>query len=289
VTNAFFAACLGAAVGLGLFLIIRGTSGTTVPLTSLVDELHRPRRTNGEPVRRAELIAKLAGRNTRDLAQDLAVCERSAADYVPQRVVWAAMFAAPGGLAILMSQAGVPILFGPGLAVVSVVLGLAAGWLYARVDLRSDAAKARREFRHASAAYLELVTILMAGGAGVDTAMFDAVDVGRGSAFRHLRTALSAAHARREAPWGALGDLGDRLGVIELEEIEASMALAGGGAQVRESLVAKANGLRSKDLAELESEAQSRSETMVLPVALMFAGFLILIGYPALASLNAAP
>ena len=33
-------------------------------------------------------------------------------------------------------------------------------------------------------------------------------------------------------------------------------------------------------------EAQSRSETMVLPVALMFAGFLILIGYPALSALS---
>ncbi len=94
-------------------------------------------------------------------------------------------------------------------------------------------AKGAREFRHALAAYLELVTILMAGGAGVETAMFDAVDIGRGSAFRHLRAALSAAQARREAPWRALGQLGDRLGVVELEELEASMTLAGGGAQVR--------------------------------------------------------
>ena len=43
---------------------------------------------------------------------------------------------------------------------------------------------------------------------------------------------------------------------------------------------------RLKDLAHTESEAQSRSETMVLPVVLMFAGFLVLIGYPALAALS---
>ena len=65
------------------------------------------------------------------------------------------------------------------------------------------------------------------------------------------------------------------------------MTLAGGGAQVRDSLSAKAAGIRLRDLAELESEAQARSETMVLPVALMFAGFLVLIGYPALAALSA--
>ncbi len=55
---------------------------------------------------------------------------------------------------------------------------------------------------------------------------------------------------------------------------------------VRDSLTAKAVGIRSKDLAALESEAQAKSETMVLPVVLMFAGFLVLIGYPALAALS---
>jgi tight adherence protein C len=288
-SNALVAALVGAVVGLGLFLIIRGVSGVHVPLSALVDELHRPRRVDAQPDRRDDLVQRLAGRPTRQLAQDLAVCGRSAADYVQQRLVWAALLAAPGGLAVLMSLGGASMLFGPGVAVIGLVVGAALGWLYARVDLRSDATKARRSFRHASAAYLELVTILMSGGAGVETAMFDAVDVGRGPAFRHLRAALSAAQARREAPWGALGELGERLGVVELQEIEASMALAGGGAQVRDSLVAKANGLRLKDLAELETEAESRSETMVLPVALMFVGFLVLIGYPALASLNASP
>ena len=36
--------------------------------------------------------------------------------------------------------------------------------------------------------------------------------------------------------------------------------------------------MRVKDLGQLEAEAQARSETMVLPVAMMFAGFLLLIG-----------
>ena len=64
------------------------------------------------------------------------------------------------------------------------------------------------------------------------------------------------------------------------------MTLAGGGAQVKESLTAKAAAITANDLAAVETEAQARSETMVLPVALMFAGFLILLGYPALAALS---
>jgi Flp pilus assembly protein TadB len=174
----------------------------------------------------------------------------------------------------------------PAVVLSGVVLGGAGGWLYARVDLRSDADKVRREFRHALAAYLDLVAILMAGGAGVETAMFDAADTGRGPAFRQLRAALSGAQARREPPWQFLGELGQRLAVVELDELGSSMTLAGGGAQVRESLVAKARAIRGRDLAEQEYEAQARSETMVLPVALMFAGFLVLIGYPALAALS---
>jgi hypothetical protein len=64
------------------------------------------------------------------------------------------------------------------------------------------------------------------------------------------------------------------------------MSLAGDGARVRDSLNAKAESMRGKDLAQIESEAQRRSETMVLPVAMMFAGFLLLIGYPALSGLS---
>jgi hypothetical protein len=99
---------------------------------------------------------------------------------------------------------------------------------------------------------------------------------------------LTAAQARREPPWHTLGQLGARLGIADLAELEASMTLAGGGAMVRDSLTAKAKSIRSKDLAALESEAQARSETMVLPVAMMFAGFLLFIGYPALAALSAS-
>jgi Flp pilus assembly protein TadB len=276
----------GALAAGGLLLMARGAFGSTPPLAAIVAELHRPREGVDLPTRRNDLVHALAGRPSRGREADLAICERSLDKYVQDRFVWALLGAAPA-LALAMLAAG-GVVTGVPFAVLLVVFvaGAVGGWLYARVDLRSDAEKARREFRHALAACLELVAILMAGGAGVETAMFDAVDTGRGAAFRHLRSALSAAQARREPPWQFLGDLGHHLGIIELEELGSSMALAGGGAVVRDSLVAKAGAIRNRDLAEQEYEAQSRSETMVLPVALMFAGFLILIGYPALSALS---
>ena len=275
----------GGLAGFGLLLVIRGVVGVTTPLQAIVAELHRPR----HPTPRGDSmvwVEQFAGRRTPGLARDLAVCERPVGKYVQDRFVWSLLFAAPGLTAALFATVGVARSVSPLVAVGLSVAGAVGGWLYARLDLRSDAERARRAFRHALAAYLELVTILLSGGAGVETAMFDAVAAGRGPAFRHVRAALSAAQARREAPWRALGELGDRLGIRELEELEASMTLAGGGAQVRDSLTAKAAGIRLKDLAHTESEAQSRSETMVLPVVLMFAGFLVLIGYPALAALS---
>ena len=138
-----------------------------------------------------------------------------------------------------------------------------------------------------SAAYLELVTILMAGGAGVETALFDAASAGHGP---HVPPHPCGADGRSGSPPADRGccsaTSASRLGVSELVELHSSMTLAGDGAQVRNSLGAMAAGMRRRDLAQIETEAQSKSEAMVLPVALMFAGFLILIGYPALAALS---
>ncbi len=276
----------GGLLGGGLVLILRGVVGTTTPLATIVADLHRPRTDDPTVSRRDQLVERLSGRATPRRASDLTICERSTDKYVQDRCVWALLGAAPGLAIVVLGASGSMSLTTPVVTVFAIVAGAIGGWFFARADLRSDADQARREFRHALAAYLELVAILMAGGAGVETAMFDAVENGRGSAFRHLRSALSAAQARRDPPWQLLGELGTRLGVTDLEELHASMTLAGGGALVRDSLVAKAAAIRQRDLADLESEAQSRSETMVLPVVLMFAGFLVLIGYPALAALS---
>ena len=281
----FVFACASAVAG--LTLVVRGALGVTAPLATIADDLRRPRTPEAASSSLTDrLLARLSGAPNAERSADLAVCDRTEDWFVQQRFVWALLASLPGLGLFAISTWGIEMFFPAPLLLAASAAGLVVGWFYARVDLRSDADKARCEFRHSLAAYLELVTILMSGGAGVETSMFDAAALGRGSAFRHLRSALSAAHARRDPPWFGLGQLGSRIGVSELEELEASMTLAGGGAQVRDSLAAKAAAMRMRDLADIESEAQARSETMVLPVALMFAGFLVLIGYPALAALS---
>jgi tight adherence protein C len=61
------------------------------------------------------------------------------------------------------------------------------------------------------------------------------------------------------------------------------MELAGTeGAKVRASLAAKAASVRAHLLADAETQAQAATERMSLPLVLLFAGFLLLVGFPAI-------
>lgn len=280
----------GCLAGIGVLLVVRGAMTPARPLADVVEDLHRPRMTVRLSRRdrfdaATERFALLGVTNRADLE----VCERTPAKFTSDRITWSVLFAAPGLLGLALGPLQVMAWLSLPMALLAAVVGAVAGWFYALIDLRSDAAKARREFVSSLASYLDLVSILMAGGAGVETALAEAAAIGRGRGYRHLRAALSAAHARQRGPWQEFGELGRRVGVQELQNIEASMSLVSKeGARIRESLTTRAEAMRERDLLEQEAQAHARSETMVLPVAMMFAGFLLLIGYPALAGLSGA-
>jgi tight adherence protein C len=277
----------GGLFGSGMLMIVRGVTGNAATVADFVAELNRPRHTSATAEGTAfdRMLAATVQGGIDKHRSNLDICERSATKFATDRLLWAMIFAMPGFLALMATISGVDAV--PASLALLSTIGLAVGgWFYALADLRSDAMKKRREFRHALAAYLELVTILMSGGAGVQSAIYDAAAIGRGSAFRHMKSALSQAQARRETPWATLGALGVRLDLAELVELEQAMTLAADGSRVRESLRAKAEAMRDRDRAEKESEAERRSESMVLPVAMMFAGFLLLLGYPAVQALS---
>jgi Flp pilus assembly protein TadB len=169
----------------------------------------------------------------------------------------------------------------PALAGVLLAVG---GFVLPDITVRREAERRRATFRHALSAYLNLIRVLLAGGAGVDGALFDAVGIGRGWAFQQLRRALVTARVTRTTPWSTLGQLGAELDVPQLSELAASVSLAGTeGARVRASLAAKAAALRTRELTDAEGDAQAATERMSLPVVLLFAGFLLFIGFPAFA------
>jgi tight adherence protein C len=158
-----------------------------------------------------------------------------------------------------------------------------AGLLLPNLTIRSEAAKRRRSFNHSLSAFLDLVAINLAAGRGIEGALDTAAAAGNGWAFGEIRHALYRAKVMGETPWTGLDHLGEDLGVSDLQELAASVSLAGdSGAKVRTSLAAKAQALRVKSLADVEEAAQSATERMSLPVILLLCGFVIFIGFPAI-------
>ena len=151
--------------------------------------------------------------------------------------------------------------------------------------MRSDAAKHRAGFRHALGSFLNLTVTALAGGAGVDQALDDAASVGRGPAYAELRYALAEARDAGVAVWDTLARLGQRVGVEELRQLAATVGLAGTeGAKVRASLRSRAEALRTKQLTDAEADAAAATERMSLPVVALMAGFLVFLGFPAVAA-----
>ncbi len=176
-----------------------------------------------------------------------------------------------------------------GLAVAVEISMLAAlvlapiGFVLPDLLARARGTRLRREFRAALSAFLDLVSISLAGGSGVESALGNAAAIGRGPAFEQIRRALQTAQLNRTTPWSALHRLGDDLDISALTELAASLSLAGTeGARIRASLSAKAQTLRTHQMTDAEKEAHSATERMALPVSLLFLGFLTFIAYPAL-------
>ncbi|CAB4722333.1 unannotated protein [freshwater metagenome] len=213
---------------------------------------------------------------------DLAVCGSSSAKITTERLMCAAVCAAIPLVMIVMTTIGGSPLPLPLLLSTSLALS-AVGFMLPVLQLRSRAKVKRREFRTSLSAYLDLVSIMLAGGAGIESALVAASRVGDGPTFRLIADSLDVARATRRSPWEILANEGERIGIDELPELAATVKLGGEqGARMTASLVAKASSMREKQLAEVEADANAATERMGLPMVLLFMGFLVLLGYPAM-------
>lgn len=289
---------LGALVGLGALVSWRLLFPSPPPLQAAIDRLNRRNELVGIANRDvgdhgvSDLLGRTVGagleRTMRNLGFDLESLEadlrlvgRTLEQHMAQKVLLALFgVALPALLGLLWLVLGIEIATTVPVAG-SLVLGVVF-FFAPDLTLRSEAADRRKDFKRALGSFLDLVVISLAGGAGVESALRDAAGVGRGWAFAQIHNALDVTALTGETPWAALARLGDEVGIPELVELSASVSLAGTeGARVRESLAVKATSLRDHALAEAEAEAESTTEKMAMPVVLLFLGFLILVGYPA--------
>ena len=163
-------------------------------------------------------------------------------------------------------------------------LGLLLGTVFGLLpdlEVTQKADKRRRDFRHAIGSFLDLFAMNLAGGRGVPEALMTASDVGTGWAFWRIRDALASARITGQTPWHALGTLGEEIGIDELRDLSAALSLvAEDGAKVRESLVARAESLRRRELTDLEGQAGERSQSMLVAQLMLCAGFLLFLVFP---------
>ena len=191
--------------------------------------------------------------------------------------------------------AAILLLGGQGISVsffaiaVSIITAPLVAWTMTISQLRKMASNFQRDMDLSVAVFLDLINVLLAGGAGVETAMIAAAGAGDGWGFDQLRTAMARAQSSRRSYWEVLRETGMAFGIESLEEVANSVQLAGEhGARIRQSLASKAASLRIRNLARIEHEAEQRTERMGIPVVLLFIGFILLVGYPAFAGTVAA-
>lgn len=289
----------GALVGLGLFLVARAlfpprpslavvlarvSGGATVEPVATLQPSARWAAWVGPPLARSlERFNVTLG----ELESDLAVIGRSVEDHMALRAAGAAAgVVAVAVVGAMLSVVGV----GPS-AIMAGWLAIGAalvGFVIPDTVARRQAVERRQAFRHSLAFFLDLVIVVLAGGAGIGSALRQAAAAGDGWAYLQIRGALDRGRVKRESPWVVLGQLGDELGIVELEELAASVSLAEReGAAVRQSLTAKAASIRDHQLADAEAKASSATVRMAAPLVLIGIAFCGFVLYGAVSSLFA--
>jgi tight adherence protein C len=298
-SDVLYALFAGALVGLGLLVLIislRPARPTIAAGIARLDADRQPARfsvssailsNEGLSGWRVRLGSRLAaefesrGIRVQSLRADLAVLGRSLEGFLASTVLFAvAGLLFPLVLTGLAGLAGVEL--GLSVSVGMALLFALLGALLPLVAVRREAATRRKDFRHAVGAFLDLVSMNLAGGRGVPEALTAAAGIGGGWPFARLQDTLAFARLQGLTPWAALGRLGDEVGLNELRDLAAALALvADDGAKIRDSLAARAATLRRRELAEMEGRAGERSQSMLVAQMLIVLGYLLFLAYPA--------
>ncbi|GAU71116.1 hypothetical protein SSP35_27_00370 [Streptomyces sp. NBRC 110611] len=288
---------LGALFGAGATALVYGLRPSRPALSDILTALNAP----AQPVhssadevgeaewatrlgRRAVPLVRALGFPTASLRADLAVCGVDEERHLAGKAVCAMTGLIAPWAMVLVLRMGADFAAGwwvplAGSLALAVVL-----FFVPDLSLHQQAQRRRREMRHTLSLVLDLTVIALAGGAGVQQALAQAIDAPRGWAAGKLRHALHVAQLTRTSPWPHLDELGRHLAVGDLTELASTLSLAGAeGAKIRGSLGAKARAMRRRRVSEADGVAQAATERMSLPVMGLFAAFLLLIGYPAFA------
>ncbi|MGE3449524.1 MAG: type II secretion system F family protein [Microbacteriaceae bacterium] len=286
-------ALAGGLLGTGLWLVWTGWSPARPPLHAVLARLGQPR-VEVEPVSRDNLDVRVGVLARRigvvdqivaGMRADLRVVRRSPDEqaallvtYAVLGFLWAPVVAAGGWLVGVRLPVAIPLWFA--------LLGGAIGVFSALRSVKTAAGQRRQAFSHALSSFCDVTGMCLAAGQGVESSLETAAQTGRGWAFVELQTALRTGYVRGDTPWDALARFGNEARLDDLVELAAALSLAGDeGAAVRDTVGSKAKAIRERITSEAERTAASVTERMGIPATLLLLGFIVFLGFPALAVL----
>ena len=294
------AALLGLIGGAGLCLLYLGWNPRPVPLDQAIARLQgaasAPRRVETDrALSWDERFGVAAMRRLRPMARaihnaraDLRITDRRAEEQAGRTLVYGlfGLLLGPwlGLVSWLSGSSPSPTLLGA-VSLFGAVIGALSPWS----SIQTEAKARRRDFLLALAAWCDLVSMSLAAGRGLDQSVTTAAQAGERFAFTELRAALNDGAIRGRTAWESLDRLGDELGIADLRELGGTPTLAGeDGAAIREAVATKANTLRERITSETERAAETSTAQMGMPILIVAMGFLVFIGYPAIAALGNA-
>jgi tight adherence protein C len=273
------------------WLVVTGWRQPRPLLTTAVQRLRRPPLDRSDDSRDTDLVTRIGEYGMRSAAirrqfgsaAALRIIGRPVETHVGYLVV-----AAIGGLVLPSLILGVLNALGiisSGVFIpvgVSIVTAAVAPLLVHSAAV-AEADERRIDLRHQLSAYLDMMTMLLAGNAGHEAALQQAAEAGDGLLFRELRRRMREVATTGQSLVTALTIVADDFELPELDQVASAAALsAAEGSPVAKTLAAKCSTLRSTLAADDEARARVRNDKVTPPLVGMAVLFMALLIYPAL-------
>ena len=174
----------------------------------------------------------------------------------------------------------------PVVAVLLCVAGGAAGFYLPLHALRQDARVRRREFAAALSHYVSFVDVMVSGGNSIDGSFEFAAELGEGWVWDELRFAIASASSATLAPYRALRELGDELGVIELSNLARRLEQTQStGAAIGPALRSLADSLGKDQARQVKVADDEVTEKMTFPLMVVLCALLTFFGIAAVTAI----
>ncbi len=222
----------------------------------------------------------------RDLAADLRVVDYSI-EYLIYSQIATTVAGVIGPLIIMatfLPLAGIAA--PPVVALLLCVAGGAIGYYLPLYTLRSDALARRQEFAAALSHYVSFVDVMVSGGNSIDSSFEFAAELGEGWVWDELRFAIASAASATLAPYRALHELGDELGVVELSNLSRRLEQTQStGAAIGPALRSLANSLAKDQARQVKVADDEVTEKMTFPLMIVLCSLLTFFGIAAVTAI----